>query len=268
MDRFGVFIRSIGERTEALCTESVRNSVLEASVHVIQNVYPAQAAYEQMFAKAQECGYDVFLGLDADVILQADWLQIVSQKIKQLQDKQWFVFSFPMRDAFKGQVSQGNHFYNGAYVDEALSILKTKVAHSLRPESMIRHHVAAASPYFKDTELGWHGYEQYYRDIFFRFWLRAQRDFSWQRPWPTPGFAGSLIDETEMGVARAGYQTGRLAAYRKLLQQHDHALPASAGEREDLLRRHVPALLEKESLAKGVKEWYAEAQQRNERVHA
>ena len=68
--KFGIFIRSVGERTEKLCIEACKQSLDSSKIHLIKNYYPAHKAYAKMFRMADELGYDWYLGLDADVILK------------------------------------------------------------------------------------------------------------------------------------------------------------------------------------------------------
>ena len=42
--KFGVFIRSIGERTEKLSYESVKQSIADENIHIIRYYYPATKA--------------------------------------------------------------------------------------------------------------------------------------------------------------------------------------------------------------------------------
>jgi len=74
--RFGVFIRSIGERTEQLCAESCYQCLPPENVHILRNYYPSYNVYRAMFQEALKLGYEWYMGLDADVILLPGWMKI------------------------------------------------------------------------------------------------------------------------------------------------------------------------------------------------
>ena len=172
---FGVFIRSIDERTENLCFKSCVNEVDKENIFIIKNKYPAYLAYQEMFIKAKDKKYNWFLGLDADVILIPNWLSIAKKLKDNLDDGTWFVFSCAVRDKFLGMVDRGNHFYNGEHIDQALEILENKTQYMIKPETSICKYIGHRDPHFSDRFIGYHGYEQYNKDILYRFWLQAKR---------------------------------------------------------------------------------------------
>lgn len=210
---FGIFIRSMGERTETLCLDSVRKTYGLKNVHVIKGVSPAYKAFEIMFRKALENRYDWYLGLDADVVLLPNWLRDIKQIIENRGGLSLFSFSLPMIDPFIGSVDKGNHIFNGNYTDRALKVLRTKTRFSLKPESSIKSHVASTeSIYFQENQpIGLHGCEQFYKDIAYRFFLQRLRRNNRQ-------VAAKLRKEarrnpvSDFRVALCGWNKGRNAA--------------------------------------------------------
>jgi hypothetical protein len=219
--RFGIFIRSVGERTEALCREACLREVPPEDVHVIKDVYPAARAYLEMFNRAQEENYDWFGGVDADIVLKKWWMRMVRDKIREVERREFFVFSFHVRDKFLGVIDRGNHFYNGRYVNEAREVLLKKTWNSSKPESLIESHVVAESAPYPGV-IGYHGYDQYRRDIAYRFWLqykrkplreieRALRDGGKDKDWEAArlGWEKSKKEVVNNLLIRSGIKTAR-----------------------------------------------------------
>jgi len=174
---FGVFIRTVGERTEKMCYDSCVKAISSEKIHMIKNQYPAAKAYETMFLLAEKYKYDYYLGLDADIILNENWWEIAVKKIKDIVNDNYFVFSFHMYDKFLGKMDRGNHFYNGKYTSKAYFVLNNITKNFLKPESSLEYYIDAKAKAFDDV-IGYHGYEQYYLDIYYRFWMQYKRNHS------------------------------------------------------------------------------------------
>jgi len=214
IEKFGIFIRSIGERTENLTYESCLQGVDEKNIHIIKDFCPAWKAYEKMFNVANTIGYDIFLGIDADIVLKENWLSIVDKKFKSINNEDFFVITFHMNDPFIGNVDRGNHFYNGKYSGDALHILKTVTWKTLKPESFIRYYIDAKTFVFDDI-IGYHGFEQYYRDIFYRFWLQYKRNHS--ELIKKQLFGEKKIISDDLRVARAGWNKSKKEFIKNIL---------------------------------------------------
>lgn len=167
----GVIIRSVGERTENLCVEAVTRETDQ--VDLVKNVYPFTEAVRRMIRIAEEKKYEHYLGLDADVILKPGWLQRITEDVKSMKD--FFKIEYGIMDRFiRGTAFFGVHIYNSAYNFKMLRAL-TGTVNTSKPEGNIRHvikkdHVQIPEP------IGYHGFEQWKRDIFNRWALRALRN--------------------------------------------------------------------------------------------
>ena len=261
---FGVFVRSVGERTEGLCYESCRAGIPAADITVIRNVFPAHRAFERMFQQARDRRYDWFLGLDADIVLKPDWFDIAQKKKEQMQGADWYVFTFCVEDKFLGAIDRGNHFYNGRYAGDSLRVLRTRTRHMLKPESKIRHYVAAPNAHFNDILIGYHGYEQFLGDIFYRFWLQAQRDPSLEKkhPFLKAARTASPGDDPDVAVARQGWQAGKqqtppIARMMAKLGLRKAKVQSDASLRSRLVRRHLPHMREKTPLSQSLERFVA-----------
>ena len=251
---FGVFIRSVGERTEKLCYDSCVRSVSDEKITVIKNIFPAYRAYQEMFRMAYQKKYSWFLGLDADLVLASDWYEKAVEFKKKIENIDWFVFAIAVEDKFLGKISRGNHFYNGKYCEKALDILNKRTWNLTKPESAIRHYVDAKNTYFNETFIGYHGFEQYYCDIFYRFWLRAKRERDiWENcKYLQKDFSEKLLSDYDYHVAELGWNAGKenIVLYRlrlKLPFLFKHMM-SNASRRHKLFAGQNNKIIEKEKL--------------------
>lgn len=193
---FGVIIRSIGERTQHLCYDSIRQYIPKKDIHLLQNIYPSYRVYLKMFEIAQEKKYDWALGIDADLVLRPEWWSIAQKEFHQRKNQKIFRLNFAVKDfVTQNTLSRGNHFYNGKYIKYCRKYLKLnlrmgKIGNKnmskgylksllLRPEFRIRTHMKTnlkVSEKFIKKEIGLHGYEQYYVEIFRQYLVRYYRE--------------------------------------------------------------------------------------------
>lgn len=193
---FGVIIRSIGERTEKLCYESVKQYIAEDNIHILRNYYPSTKAFLKMFEIAKNQKYDWFLGLDADVVLRKNWFDLFKSKLKDEETNNFFrIHFFVQDDITHTNLVRGNNFYNAKYLELSEKYLKynIKVGESwshdafkdlptilfTKPESSIHIHFERNHNIFNklfDEVIGYHSYEQYYSEIFRQYITRRVRD--------------------------------------------------------------------------------------------
>lgn len=193
---FGVIIRSIGERTEKLCYESVRQYISEDKIHILRNYYPSTKAFLKMFEIAKNQNYDWFLGLDADIVLGKNWFDLFKSKVKDEKTNDFFRIHFFVKDGITHtNLVRGNNFYNAKYLKLSEKYLRynIKVGNSwfyyklmglstelfTKPESSILIHFEKKHSIFNkvfDEVIGYHSYEQYYSEIFRQYITRRVRD--------------------------------------------------------------------------------------------
>ena len=98
--KLGIYIRSIGERTEKLCLESCRQCVPDKDIHLLKNYFPSYNVYKEMFKRAMKTDYDWFLGLDADVVLAPNWYEKIQKRLPRIEVEKVFQFLFPCMTLF------------------------------------------------------------------------------------------------------------------------------------------------------------------------
>ena len=250
---FCIFIRNIGERTEQLCYESCSLNVPHENIFVLRNIFPAYKTYKQMFQEAKRLKCDWFLGVDADVVLVKDWYKLALQKKNELDANEWFSFSLNVEDKFFGNVDRGKHFYWGKHVDQAIDILDKKTKYLYKPESSICHYIDYADPHFIDATIGYHGYEQFYKDIFYRFWLQVKRNRDLEKEFPFLKKSNSLDSEDrDYFLAREGWNIGKESRIRSWIRLNNPLFRKRAMSDNSisntLFFKHVPDLEEKKEL--------------------
>jgi len=176
--KFGVIVRSICERTEQLCFKSIKLAVPQKDVYVIRNAFPFSEAVRQMLIVAKKKRYDFFVSVDADTVLAPNWLRVIRKTLQEITDIDlYYKLDFQLQDRFvTNTLIYGLHLYNGKYIDKMLKIL-SKTRDSSKPEGNIRHKIDAKfTNVASGHPIGYHGYEQYYREIYNRFAVRSFRN--------------------------------------------------------------------------------------------
>ena len=193
--KFGVYVRSIGERTEKLCLESCYQHIDSRDVHLLKNYFPSYNVYREMFKRAIKSDYDWFMGVDADVVLYKNWFEIVQKDIESSDPQKIFKFTYLLDDyILREPLDRGNHIYNNAFSKHALSELDKNIfitklplflkkycnrGRYLKPETSIRHKMKErykVDNYNIHDKIGIHGAEQYLCHFFRAFALRAHRN--------------------------------------------------------------------------------------------
>lgn len=193
--KFGVYVRSIGERTERLCLEACYQYIDPSDVTLLKNYFPSYNVYREMFTRALKSEYDWFLAIDADVILYNNWFKIMQKDIEQQNPNIVFKFTYLVADyILEEPIDRGNHIYNNSFTKYALPALQKNISISklpkflkkrynrgiyLKPETALRHKLREKynlDNFQIDRTIGIHGAEQYLREVFRRFALRANRE--------------------------------------------------------------------------------------------
>jgi hypothetical protein len=196
--KFGIYVRSIGERTESLCIDSCSQYVDPKDIHILRNYFPSYKVYKEMFLNALKSDYEWFLAIDADVVLLPKWYKLVIKRIETVDSKNTFKFTFKVYDPiYDDLIDRGNHVYNNAHTRLALNALKKHIyisklpklfkrffnpGYYLKPETSLRLRLLETHNLlnFSYPEvIGIHGAEQYFHEIFRTFLIRSKRNPGW-----------------------------------------------------------------------------------------
>ena len=162
-----VIIRSVGERTEALCRHLVEQQVSPEHVVVIHE-RPFSKAVQRSFEIGLDFRLDWTLCVDADVLLREDGIQMLVEEASKLPEST-FTFSGCMIDKLLGHSRPGGgHLYRTRHCQKALEFIEESDA-QIRPETYVKvrmreHGIQGVV----DDKLiiGIHDFEQYYVDIY------------------------------------------------------------------------------------------------------
>lgn len=171
-----VVLRSAKERSAPLAEKALS---LQTNRYVIIEEYPFSAALKKMFAIGKERTEKYLLAVDADVVLHPGSLEkiveLADENLKKLPSL--FFLDFFVMDKFRGKCCSGCHLYVNRYSNELLTHLVSS-PDDTRPENHLvldfakTHHLAHEKSHFI---VGLHDFEQYYRDLYAKYFRRARR---------------------------------------------------------------------------------------------
>ena len=168
---FGVIVRSTRERTEKLCIKSVGRETDD--IAVLRNACPFAEAVRTMMKVAEIRKWDKYLAIDADVVLIRGWHKIIKERMDKVEN--FYKMIFLVVDRFIPEnIYRGIHLYNSTFHGNIIMAL-SHTYYTSKPEGNMRHIISNPQIACKDI-LGYHGFEQWHKDIFNRFALRAIRN--------------------------------------------------------------------------------------------
>jgi len=169
-----VVIREAGERTAELCHRIVAAQVLPGSVTVVSE-RPFAAAHEKSvrIALAQRRQWSVFL--DADVLLRRDALRRMVEELESCTHT-FYMMNFLVLDRGFGGPAYGVHCYRTELFGKAVKFMKV-AWQDQRPETRLCKEMAKRGipTILSRTIVGLHDYEQYYRDLYRKVFVRAAK---------------------------------------------------------------------------------------------
>jgi hypothetical protein len=204
-----VVIRSSGERTLDLCYSLVRKQVKEQNIIIIEEK-PFSKAVLKNFEIGIERGTEYTLSIDADILIFNDAIAFLLNNFEKL-DKTYFVYQGLVFDKFFNSYRAGGpHLYRTSLLKKAIEFIP-KEGTSLRPES---------STYIEMKKIGYHTYqdiwavgihddEQYYEDIYRKFFLHAHKHKSRISKW-IGSWDKNWVDDLDYQMALKGLSDGLL----------------------------------------------------------
>lgn len=174
MSQIFVVLRSSKERSLPLAIEALK----DAPYTVIEEA-PFSKALKKMFAIAQENPSKYLLALDADVILHSGALATIEKEADRYLQKfpHLFFLDFWVMDKFRGKACSGCHLYVNQYSPQLFSHSLDQIDET-RPENQLVLDFAKKHQLIHEISpliVGLHDYEQYYRDLYAKYYRRALR---------------------------------------------------------------------------------------------
>jgi hypothetical protein len=208
LEKVSVVIRSVGERTEAVCRQLIlEQGVAEKAVFVI---------HEAPFSRAMRVGFEIGLSqgrpwtfcVDADLLLRPDSVaRMVSLAEKQAENV-CEVQGYILDKLFGGPRTGGVHLYRTKLLDRVLAAIPAEGI-NIRPE----FHTLIA---MKDAGFPWvevpellalHDFEQRYTDIYRKCFVHAHKHANFTDLFLSIWREGAPVDP-DYRVALAGFARG------------------------------------------------------------
>lgn len=207
--KLGAIVRSCGERTERLCIDSLKQELYKGDIKVIRNVYPFRETLQHCYATAIKEEFDWYLCVDADMVMVRGWRELFEDRLRSLGDtiesKKIWELNFKLRDVVDLNPIGDLRVINNKYSEELFYSHK-QIKDSVKPEAAICANIMkrlkVTRAVFKNI-IAYHGFNQYKKDLFNRFYIRACRDTSYVRKRDL--FKEPLSDVEEIAKAGWGY---------------------------------------------------------------
>ena len=153
-----------------------------------------------------------------------DWIVILETTLNRIKDNEkiW-EFTVRLKDEIEGRNIDAIHVVRGTYSQHLLDSANS-ISDGLKPEGRVRDTMikkTGAKRIITKDVIAYHGYEQYYTDIFNRFYNRACRDSS---------YAGKFkifksIATEDKRVAKMGWDYGIKNSGLKSLDYKNKLIP-------------------------------------------
>ena len=176
IDDLFVILRTAKERSYPLAKKALS---LQTSKYAVIEEYPFFDALKKMFATGKERSEKYLLALDADVVLHPGSLESIVEIANEHLAKSpaLFFLDFFVMDKFRGKCCSGCHLYVNQYSKDLHAHLVSN-SDDTRPENQLildfakTHHMTHEKSHFI---VGLHDFEQYYRDLYAKYFRRARR---------------------------------------------------------------------------------------------
>lgn len=171
-----VIIRSVGERTEQICFKLLEDLFPADHIQVISDT-PFAATLRKSLQYGIIQKRDWTLCIDADVLVELGALRALFDRSVTFDDTYFEFHGFVGDKFFEDNRPAGNHLYRTKHLEQVIGFIPDEGI-SLRPETYMlkaMNEKGIKHQYFHDLIIGLHDFEQYYRDIFNKGFLHAQK---------------------------------------------------------------------------------------------
>ena len=208
LEKVTVVIRSVGERTEAVCRQLIlEQGVAEDAVFVIR---------EAPFSQAMRVGFQIGLKqgrpwtfcVDADLLLRPGSIQRMVELAEQQPENVCEIQGYILDKFFGGPRIGGIHLYRTALLDRVIAAIPAEGV-NIRPErATLGHMEKQGFPFVVVPELvGLHDFEQYQADIFRKCFVQAHKHL-YLAPLLVEYWRESAAGDADYEVALAGFARG------------------------------------------------------------
>ena len=211
IDQATVVVRSVGERTSAICRKLLEEIFPAKNIYVI-HVTPFSEAIREAFRIGLAHHLPWTLCIDADVLVTPENITKLIERSHQLETNVFEIQGLVLDKFFGAKRPAGNHLYRTDLLSKALALIPEEGT-SLRPESdMLNAMSALGFPWVQqDVLVGIHDFEQYYSDIYRKSFLQAHKH-QWILPDIERFWKGMCVDDQDYEVALWGLRSGKIYA--------------------------------------------------------
>ena len=203
-----VIIRSVGERTEALCKKLIlEQGVPEENVVIVKEA-PFSAAMKKSFQIGIELRLPWTFCVDADVLLRPDSIKQLLGFADKQKNNVAEIQGLVLDKFFGGPRPAGNHLYRTSLLEKVIEKIPREGI-SIRPEYYTLNRMKKAGyPWYNISLLvGLHDFEQYNLDIFRKCMVHAYKHLGWMEVF-VPYWQKSMKQDNDYHVALSGLAAG------------------------------------------------------------
>ena len=174
-----VVIRSVGERTEKLCYKLMSEQVKPNQIHVVNRV-PFTESLRESFRIGLSEDRKWTLCIDADVLIRSGVIESIMEHGNNAKDNVCELQGMIIDKFFSRIRPSGIHLYRTSLLNKAIAEVP-KDNNVMRPEHRTLQQMKSDGYPWVQLKLivGLHDYEQYYSDIFRKFYVQAHKHEKW-----------------------------------------------------------------------------------------
>ena len=173
--RLTIVIRTADERTAAVCTELVSSQARRANIQVL-NERPFEAALRKTYETGIRLAAPWTMTVDGDVLLRNGAIEDFVASAEELPSN-FVQIEGRVHDKLVGSYRQAGHrIYRTALLSKALQLVPNP-GEQIRPEFSVLHKMALLGHPSRriGAVLGIHDYEQFYRDLYRKAFVHANK---------------------------------------------------------------------------------------------
>jgi hypothetical protein len=239
-----VVIRTAGERTLAACKSLLLDQIPERCVHVVSEK-PFEATLRKTYEIGIESGDKWLMTLDADVFLRENAVSKLMTEAEVLPGY-YFQIEGLVHDKLTGLYRKAGHrMYRTKYLKAALKHIPADNI-EVRPEySTLQKMGAIGFPSMEiNSVFGVHDYEQYYRDIYRKAFVHANKHLVWL-PRLVSRWKKLAANDDDFHIALRGLYDGLISLTDAKIDTRDYTEAAECAM-GDLGLQEKPSLPDKE----------------------
>lgn len=205
-----VVIRCCGERTFEACRKITLKQIPESALHVV-NERPFEKALRRTYETGIHSGAKWTMTLDADVLLQAHSVERLVAEANAMPEH-FIQLEGLVHDKLTGLYRQAGHrIYRTRFLEKALLEIPS-TGTEIRPEfETLERMKGLGFPSRRvDLVVGIHDYEQYYRDIYRKAFVHANKHQIWLGDLVTR-WKRLMADDADFRVALRGLYDGLMS---------------------------------------------------------